>query len=315
LRYPGLIDEAIARWVAGQGSARAGAAAITARYASGGTSQGIDLAAYLTVRTPATFAVNMAVLRDIRRLMPAFMPRSLLDAGAGPGTASWAALSVWDSIVPVLQAEKSTDFRKVAQLLNQASALPPLGQAKVVEADLGAAIAETADLVLASYVLGELPETNLVPAVRRLWAAASQILVLIEPGTPKGFARIKTARAALVAAGAHIAAPCPHDLACPMEGGDWCHFKERLSRSRAHMHAKGASVPYEDEPYAFIAVSREPVMREKLRVVSPVTVSKAAVEMTVCEAGRLRHVAVAARDKASYKAAKKLKWGDSADDL
>ena len=41
-----------------------------------------------------------------------------------------------------------------------------------------------------------------------------------------------------------------------MMGDDWCHFSVRLPRSREHMHAKRAKVPFEDERFAYLAVSR-----------------------------------------------------------
>jgi len=48
--------------------------------------------AYVAVRMPATFAAARAVFTELRRLMPDRRITSLLDLGAGPGTAGWAAL-------------------------------------------------------------------------------------------------------------------------------------------------------------------------------------------------------------------------------
>ena len=51
----------------------------------------IDRAAYLAVRFPSTFAVADRVWRELAALIPSAEIRTLLDAGAGPGTASLAA--------------------------------------------------------------------------------------------------------------------------------------------------------------------------------------------------------------------------------
>ena len=56
------------------------------------------------------------------------------------------------------------------------------------------------------------------------------MLVLVEPGTPQGFARIREARAALIAEGAHIVAPCTHENVCPMEGRSVRRKPERPSK-------------------------------------------------------------------------------------
>ena len=65
----------------------------------------------------------------------------------------------------------------------------------------------------------------------RLWQAARIALVIVEPGTPKGFALIRAIRDELLVAGAPIAAPCPGPVPCPMAGADWCHFAARVERS------------------------------------------------------------------------------------
>ena len=140
-----------------------------------------------------------------------------------------------------------------------------------------------ADLVTAGYVLAELDLAKIPQTARELWRAATAMLVLIEPGTPEGFARIRAARAGLIEEGAHVAAPCTHDKECPMSGGDWCHFSQRLARSRDHMKVKSASVPFEDERYAYLAVSRAPLARIQARIVKPPIEQKPAILLSLCD--------------------------------
>jgi ribosomal protein RSM22 (predicted rRNA methylase) len=311
--YPGQLDEAVAEAIAARaaGGLRAASGRLSASYRKGETSAGIDLAAYLTARLPATFAVNVRVLGEIAALLPEFAPASLADIGAGPGTAGWAALAQWNSIAMVEQVEASAPFAALLQRLNAGSGLPVLQSATV----RGTAVAEwqpeaRLDLVVASYVLAEMSLDAIARAISSLWAAAGHVLVLIEPGTPEGFARVLAARKQLLGQGAHVVGPCTHGHTCPMAGGDWCHFKQRVQRSRAHMHAKGATVPFEDEPYAWLAVSRSPVSLLGGRVMAPPGISKVGVTLELCEADGLKAETVAARDKAAYKRAKKLAWGD-----
>ena len=136
------------------------------------------------------------------------------------------------------------------------------------------------------------------------------MLVLIEPGTPAGFARIRAARNALLGQGAVPVAPCPHAAACPMSGTDWCHFSVRLARSRAHMHAKGASVPFEDEKFAYLVLSREGAPSGGGRVLAPPLEQKPGITFRLCTAAGLEQRQIARRDHAAYKAHRKTAWGD-----
>jgi ribosomal protein RSM22 (predicted rRNA methylase) len=246
----------------------------------------------------------------VHQAMPQLAPKSLLDVGAGPGTASWAALAAFTSIERATLADSNPDLLSIAKSIATASTCPALRSATFTRADFHTADLPNSDLVIASYVLAEQPMEKIAAVSARLWTATQSMLLLVEPGTPQGFARIRTARAALLARGASIAAPCTHELACPIAGTDWCHFKVRLQRSRAHMHAKSAHVPFEDEPFAFVAATRETVRHSGARIVAPVQHSKFDLALQLCTDGKLQTQSIAARNKPHYKQAKKLEWGD-----
>jgi ribosomal protein RSM22 (predicted rRNA methylase) len=133
--------------------------------------------------------------------------------------------------------------------------------------------------------------------------------MLVEPGTPAGFARIRAAREALIKHGAHVAAPCTHDNECPMREPDWCHFSQRLPRSRDHMTTKSASVPFEDERYSYVAVMREKVS-SGARILAPPLEARPGLTFKLCDETGLRSAFVARRDKDEYRRARKLEWGD-----
>jgi ribosomal protein RSM22 (predicted rRNA methylase) len=307
--FPGNLDQALADWLAGRGQGLAErSVALSRAYGAGATSAVIDPAAYLTARLPATFAACKAVMAEAAAHL---VPTSFLDVGAGPGTASWAALAQWPSLSGITQVEQEASFAKLAAALNAASSLPLLQIARSLHLPLQQlAEAEQADLVAASYVLAELPLAAMPATIVSLWRRATQALVLIEPGTPQGFARIRAARGILVSEAAHIAAPCTHANACPMAGDDWCHFKVRLPRSRLHMHAKTARVPFEDEPFCYLVALRKESAVAGQRILAPPHVSKAGVTLKLCGADGLETRHIPSRNKGTFKAARKMRWGD-----
>lgn len=241
-------------------------------------------------------------------MAPAFAPASLLDAGCGPGTGSWAAREAWPSLDRITWLDASMPFLALAQRLAD-GAFP----AETRKGDLAQGDFPTADLVLASYALAEIPPAAQARVVEGLWTAARGMLVLVEPGTPAGFARLRAARADLVAAGARIAAPCPHDAACPIVEPDWCHFSVRLPRSRDHRLAKGADAPFEDEKYAYLVAVRAHVTIEarRPRILSWPRVSKPGIEFKLCTGSGLEQRMVPRRDKPAHAAARRLDWGDT----
>ena len=284
------------------------------RYRAGGGSAAVvtdeaDALAYALARAPATYAACHAAFEALAELAE-LAPASLLDAGAGTGSAGWAAAEVWPSLASATFLDSNPAFLACAGDL--AAGHPALGGATLMRGDLATAAPPRADLVVASYALAELPDAQVGPTALRLWAAAETALVIVEPGSPAGWRRILDVRAAVIEAGAHIAAPCPHQAACPIEAPDWCHFSQRLARSRDHRIAKAASVPFEDEKFIYLAALRAPAPRPAARTVGPPHAAKPAITLKLCTAeGALAHRPYPRRDKAAYAVARRLDWGDA----
>jgi ribosomal protein RSM22 (predicted rRNA methylase) len=302
-----------------QGLSRAEAASRAARisnnYREGGGSGAIaseaDALAYALARMPATYAAVTASLNALREVAPGFAPKSLLDVGAGPGTASWAAAEAFSSLQNFTLIDANRALRTLALDLCRGSTRLrnieyPHGQAR-------AALAETepADLVVASYVIGEISADEQRTLTDLMWAKTRDTLLMVEPGTSAGYGRIIALREQLIASGAHVAAPCPHDGPCPLTQPDWCHFTQRLPRSRAHKLLKSAELPFEDEKFSYIALTRTPPAQHPARVLAQPIVGKVEVTAKLCTPEGLAIAKVPRRTKSDYARARRWRWGDA----
>jgi ribosomal protein RSM22 (predicted rRNA methylase) len=260
---------------------------------------------------PATYAAVAASLIELGRLRPDFAPASLLDAGAGPGTASWAAVDMFSSLTEIAQLDANPALRALARdLVHDAARFDRLQQSA---GDLRTALGDApdADLVIASYVLGEITDADRIAVAELLWRKTRDTLLLVEPGTPAGYARLIEIRTRLIAAGAQVVAPCPHALACPLIAPNWCHFTQRLARSRDHKQVKGAELPFEDEKYSYLALSRTPAPRPAARVLAQPVTTKIEVTAKLCRADGIAAISkTPRRDKAHYADARRWRWGD-----
>ncbi len=272
-----------------------------------------DVVAYLATRAPATFAAVAAVLEQVRAARPEWAPTSVLDLGAGPGIASWAALETWPGIANVTLVEAEQEMVRAGKTL-AAAGRAPLQQAVWSGADATTAPGAggtSADLVLASYLIGELPPHELPGFAASAWARARDTLVVVEPGTTAGYERVLSLRATVLAAGGSTLAPCPHDTGCPLPASDWCHFSVRLPRTRTHRLAKGAERGFEDEKFAYVALGRSPGAQPEARVIRRPDQRPGHVVLDLCTPAGLERRTVARREGAGYKRARKLSWGDA----
>ena len=240
------------------------------------------------------------MFRQVALQRPGWTPRSLLDVGAGPGVAAWAAIETWPSLTELTLVEAEPEMIVAGREL--------LPEAAWVARDLAGARGP-AELVLASYVLGELDGAGAVAA--QLWEQAMDTIAFIEPGTPVGYVNVLAARAAALQLGGHTVAPCPHDLPCPLQAGDWCHFAVRLPRSRLHRRAKGVELGYEDEKFSYAVLSREPVAAAPARVIRQPQIRSGHVNLVTCEPEGIHAHTLSRKHGALFREARKAAWGDA----
>ncbi|WTO37576.1 small ribosomal subunit Rsm22 family protein [Streptomyces achromogenes] len=270
-----------------------------------------DVAAYAAYRMPATFEAVRAALAALADALPGWTPAGHTDVGGGTGAATWAVQTTWPGERGVTVLDWAEPALAVGRRL--AAAHPALKDARWQRARIGADLTlDDTDLVTVSYVLNELAEparAALVDAAAR----AARTVVIVEAGTPAGYARVIEARDRLIRAGFRIAAPCPHSAACPIAPGtDWCHFSARVGRSSLHRQVKGGSLAYEDEKFSYVAATRLPAEPAPARVVRRPQIRKGQVLLDLCETDeRLSRRTVTKRHGDLYKAARDADWGDA----
>jgi ribosomal protein RSM22 (predicted rRNA methylase) len=227
-----------------------------------------EAVAYACHRMPAIYATTRRVFGEISRRMPDWNPTSMLDFGSGTGTTIWAAKDTWTtSLGEIIAIEPSTAMMGIASKL--LSGLSGLTWRRF----LNEHSKRKYDVVVASYVLNELSsDDERARLVKSLWSVTKGVLVLVEAGTPMGFAQIRDARSIVLSqpwrmnesgGPATIVAPCPHDGPCPLAAGgvngSWCHFVQRVQRD---MHTQkitkpNITQPYEDEKFSYVVFRRK----------------------------------------------------------
>jgi len=260
--------------------------------------------AYALARLPATYAALKFVLIELKKHVAEL--ETVLDFGAGPGMSVWAL--------------QETFLIKTFSLIEQNSAMVGLGQRLLQEysgihwhkEDMRQVQFSFHDLALMSYSLGELEEKAQALFLQKAWYAAKKAIVIVEPGTPKGFNTILKARDLLIKEGAHIAAPCPHNKPCPLLETDWCHFSISLPRSSSHRALKGGSLMREDEKFSYVVALKESLNAVHSRVIKPPLRCSGHVILDFCTQDGIKRSTFGKKDPL-YRQARALNWGDEFD--
>ena len=270
-------------------------------------------AAYLAVRFPATYAAICRVFAEIKLRAPAAEIASLVDLGAGPGTALFAAAERLPQLQQATLIESDAGWIAVGKRLAEQSELPAVQQAQWLKQDMRSGLScDKHDLVVISYTLGELPQAAAEAVLNKAWKCAGKFLVLIEPGTRRGFAAINAARTSLISNAATILVPCPHHFTCPMAAaGDWCHFSQRVERTSQHRQLKIGVLGYEDEKFSHLVAAKSAAPFAGARIVRHPGKHSGHVKLVLCTAeGKIENRTITRSSKDAYKRARKAEWGD-----
>ena len=271
-----------------------------------------DRLAYIGARLPATFHATRSVLKNFSRCGLDSRVTSFLELGAGPAPGLWAAYEQFPSLLKATHVEQDHEMAELGRQLLRSTVIAQRiqsawnGQPVPVSSDFG-----KHDVTLLAYLVGELDDDVRCQVLTSAWNSTRVALVVIEPGTPAGARRVLQARTWLVSQGGHVAAPCPHSVACPLPDEDWCHFSVRLNRSSLHRQLKGGTLAYEDEKYSYVVITRNAVARCQSRVLRHPQFTPRRVTLQLCSGDGLRTQQVTRGEGADYRRARKVRWGDA----
>lgn len=274
-----------------------------------GYGSALETIAYAAARLPATYAV---INRCLDELPSNYEPSTILDLGAGPGTASLTCLERYPSCSPTL-IESNKDAIQLGKKL-----LENYPNATYKHADLLNIQEQTCyDMVVASYVWGELTSDQQIELFKKILGLFRDYLLIILPGTPQDFKTLTSLRDFVINQRDYpdiqILAPCTHSLSCPLKGSDqldWCHFSVRLPRTNFHRHLKNAKLAYEDEKFCYLLLSKKPVVKVSGRIIKNPQHRGGHGKLDVCMEGEIHQITYSRAKSPLYKKWKNLAWGD-----
>jgi ribosomal protein RSM22 (predicted rRNA methylase) len=271
--------------------------------------------AYLVARMPAIFDVNLSILAELARLCPGIEASSVLDLGCGPGTATLAAQQIFGPLQAATMVDNDPGWVELRARLIKGADPQLAAVSRFVNADLRRPDRlERHDLVIISYVLGEMDPDAANQLIGQAWALARRAVVIVEPGTPRGFRAIVAARDKLIDARGRIVAPCTHAHQCPLAGEkDWCHFDARIARTRRHQRTKAGALPFEIEKFSYVigASGDAGASSEAARIIKHPMKKSGHVILDLCTfEAAVQRVIISKRDKELYRQARAARWGD-----
>ncbi len=267
---------------------------------------------YSIARMPATYG---AVATSLNWSLENFDEEinSVLDVGAGTGAASWAVSNVLKSNLQITCLEREEAMISMGKEYMESESTS-LSSANWIKKDVSnEEINHTADLVISSYMLNEFSDEARLDAVQKLWDATNKMLLIIEPGTPESFKKMKKVKEYLVECGGNVVAPCVHNKKCELPENDWCQFTCRISRTKLHKVLKGGDSPFEDEKFFYLAISPkniDVIPNEIARVLRHPKIETGRITLKLCGKNGIYEKMITKKEKDLFKTVRKIASGD-----
>lgn len=256
-----------------------------------------QVVAYVAGRMPATKAAISFVLKEVKLRYFGKVER-IIDLGAGTGAGVIAAREVFSYFSETLLVESNPHMRREGK---------KFVDGQWVNQDLLKYSPPKTDCIVFGYSYGELEEEKRLLLLQKVYKSAN-LIVIVEPGTPRGYANVLEARNFLLSCGGKMVAPCPHENSCPMKKEDWCHFSVRLSRTKQHRQFKGAQRGYEDEKFSYVAISKKKGGLAEGRILRHPIKKKGHIKLQICQEEGIFETTVSKKLGDRYQKARKLCW-------
>jgi ribosomal protein RSM22 (predicted rRNA methylase) len=276
-----------------------------------------DALAYLGLRVPATYAQVIGALGFVKELIPSWRPTSLLDIGSGPGIATWAAISLWPGLDEITCLDENNDFISLGKQIIKDSELTRDINWKNRDLRLGIEEDENSyDLIIIANVLNELTPKAQENLIGQAFNLCKGILIIIEPGTPRGSQIVSSVAQKLHNVGILLA---PYVANTFVEDKDYyLHFPQRFIRPdfqrriRQQMRVSSEMASdWEESKYSYVAISKFPAEKNNwARTVGQTEIHKGFLEIPVITEDAITKIKVMKRNKEAFTFAKHLRWGE-----
>ncbi|XP_066929253.1 ribosome assembly protein METTL17, mitochondrial-like [Clytia hemisphaerica] len=202
-----------------------------------------ETTAYVASQSNTVYAATYRALSEIKKRVPEYNPKTLLDFGSGTGMTVWAASELWRKSIKEYQcvdvSERMNDTGEFLLRGGDDRKLPLKVPNVYFKRFLPISNQLMYDVVVSSYSLTELPfRSQRAQAIRSLWNKTNDFLVIVEPGNNEGFDATLQARQFLLRSleeefmeddydsgwdsiqgeqnrsDGYIFAPCPHEETC-----------------------------------------------------------------------------------------------------